>query len=196
MSTFETLRKLNVNDKVEKKNGLSYLSWSWAWDQFKQAYPDAVYEIVKDANGLPYFESHAGAMCYTKVTASGITYEMWLPVMDGANKAMKSVPYEYQTRNGTKTCDAFNMFDVNKTLMRCLVKNLAMFGLALYIYSGEDLPESDPVDASPYVREILATKDLDSLKKVYIASVKACGELKVLEQAKDTRKSELLATQA
>jgi Protein of unknown function (DUF1071) len=196
MSTFETLRKLNVNDKVEKKNNLSYLSWSWAWDQFKQAYPEATYEIVKDPNGLPYFESSAGAMCYTKVTAGGITHEMWLPVMDGANKAMKNLPYEYQTRSGTKTCAAFDMFDVNKTLMRCLVKNLAMFGLALYIYSGEDLPESDPVDVSPYVKEILSTKDLDSLKKVYIASVKACGELKVLEQAKDTRKAELLATQA
>lgn len=195
MSNFETLRKLNVNDKVEKKNNLSYLSWSWAWDQFKQAYPDATYEILKDANGLPYFESHAGAMCYTKVTAGGITHEMWLPVMDGANKAMKSVSYEYPTRNGMKTVEPFTMFDVNKTLMRCLVKNLAMFGLALYIYSGEDLPETDPVDAS-YVREILATTDMDSLKKVYIAAVKACGELKVLEQAKDARKAELTATQA
>ena len=62
MTTFSELRKINVNDKVEKKNGLSYLSWSWAWDQFKQAYPEATYEIVKDENGLPYFESHAGAM--------------------------------------------------------------------------------------------------------------------------------------
>lgn len=196
MSNFETLRKLNVNDKVEKKNNLSYLSWSWAWDNFKQAYPDATYEIVKTAEGLPYFESPAGAMCYTKVTAGGITHEMWLPVMDNSNAAMKCVAYEYQTRNGTKTCQPYTMFDINKTLMRCLTKNLAMFGLGLYIYSGEDLPETDPVDASPYVREILATTDMDSLKKVYIAAVKACGELKVLEQAKDTRKAELTATQA
>jgi hypothetical protein len=66
---------------------------------------------------------------------------MWLPVMDGANQAMKSESYEYSTRYGVKTVDAASMFDINKTLMRCLTKNLAMFGLGLYIYAGEDLPE-------------------------------------------------------
>ncbi len=80
-------------------------------------------------------------MVYTSVTAGGLTYEMWLPVMDGANKAMKAVDYTYKTRFGEKTCEAMTMFDVNKTVMRCLVKNLAMFGLGLYIYAGEDLPQ-------------------------------------------------------
>ena len=69
---------------------------------------------------------------------------MWLPVMDGANKAMKRTPYKYQTKyNGEKTVEAATMMDINKTIMRCLVKNLAMFGLGLYIYAGEDLPETD-----------------------------------------------------
>jgi DNA-directed RNA polymerase subunit RPC12/RpoP len=80
-------------------------------------------------------------MVYTSVTAGGLTYEMWLPVMDGANKTMKALPYKYTTYRGEKTVEAMTMFDVNKTVMRCLVKNLAMFGLGLYIYAGEDLPQ-------------------------------------------------------
>jgi len=148
MSDYKTLRAINVNDHVDKKNGLSYLSWAWAWDEFKQAYPDATYKVVKTADGLPYFETHAGVMVYTEVTAGGLTHEMWLPVMDGANKAMKREPYTYKTKYADKSCDAFDMFDVNKTIMRCLVKNLAMFGLGIYIYAGDDLPE-DEMEAAP-----------------------------------------------
>lgn len=138
MSTFSELCKLNVNDKTEKKGNLTYLSWSWAWQIFKEKYPDATYTIYKNENGLPYvFDPNTGYMVYTTVTADGITHEMWLPVMDGANRAMKAEPYKVYN----KTVEAANMFDVNKAIMRCLTKNLAMFGLGLYIYSGEDLPE-------------------------------------------------------
>ena len=139
---FQELYSLNVNQYVEKKNDLSYLSWSYAWAEFKKIYPDATYEIKKDGQGRCYFgDDHIGYMVYTSVTAGGLTYEMWLPVMDGANKAMKSLAYTYSTRYGEKTVEAMTMFDVNKTVMRCLVKNLAMFGLGLYIYAGEDLPQ-------------------------------------------------------
>ena len=140
---YAEIRKINVNDHIEKKNGLSYLSWAWAWDIFKQHYPDATYKVIKSDVGIPYFETAAGVMVYTEVTADGITHEMWLPVMDGANNAMKAVDYEYDTKYGTKLVKAFDMFDVNKTIMRCLVKNLAMFGLGIYIYAGEDLPDED-----------------------------------------------------
>ena len=80
---------------------------------------------------------------FTKVTINGITKEMWLPVMDSKNKAMKKEPYTYTTKYGEKTVESATMFEINKTIMRCLVKNLAMFGLGLYIYAGEDLPEAD-----------------------------------------------------
>lgn len=199
MKTFNELRLINVNEKVEKKNNLSYLSWSWAWDEFKQAYPDATYEIVKDSNGLPYFESSAGAMCYTKVTANNLTHEMWLPVMDGANKAMKSQPYKYATRTGEKTVEAFTMFDVNKTLMRCLVKNLAMFGLALYIYSGEDLPD-EPIpdlsdEADKWVTLIEKCTDMEVLKITYKDAYSNLSKDKVsverISKAKDAKKLEL-----
>lgn len=145
MNVFETLNNSNVNGHTEEKNGLTYLSWAWAWAEVKKAYPDANYTIEK-FNGLPYvYDENTGYMVYTTVTIEGITHEMWLPVMDGANKAMKSEQYTYKVKRygkeETKTVAAATMFDVNKTIMRCLVKNLAMFGLGLYIYAGEDLPE-------------------------------------------------------
>lgn len=139
---FTQLYSLDCSQWVESKSGLSYLSWANAWGEFKKVYPDAVYEVKKDEAGKCYFgDEDIGYMCYTTVTAGGLTYEMWLPVMDGANKAIKLKPYTYKTKYGDKTVEALTMFDVNKTVMRCLVKNLAMFGLGLYIYAGEDLPE-------------------------------------------------------
>lgn len=139
---FTELYTLDVNQYVEKKQGLSYLSWGFAWKEFKKVYPEATYEVRKDENGRCYFgDADIGYMVYTSVSAGGLTYEMWLPVMDNANKSMKLKPYEYNTRQGKKSVEAISMFDVNKAVMRCLVKNLAMFGLGLYIYTGEDLPE-------------------------------------------------------
>ena len=146
MTKFEELNKINVNGYTEEKNGLTYLSWANAWAEFKKVCPDATYEIVK-FDGKPYvYDEALGYMCYTKVTVDGLTHEMWLPVMDGANKAMKSTAYTYKTKYGEKTCEAATMFDINKTIMRCLVKNLAMFGRGLYIYAGEDLPEEVKIE--------------------------------------------------
>ena len=147
MSNFETLNAINVNEKTEKKKSggteLTYLSWPFAWAEVKKRFEHASYTIWKDEQNRPYvFDPELGYMVYTTVTIEDVTHEMWLPVMDGANKAMKNVPYKYTTKfNGEKTCEAATMMDINKTIMRCLVKNLAMFGLGLYIYAGEDLPE-------------------------------------------------------
>jgi hypothetical protein len=193
MTTYNELRKINVNSHTEKKDNLTYLSWAWAWDEFKQQCPEATYEIIKTPEGLPYFESHAGAMVYTKVTANNETHEMWLPVMDGKNKAMKAQPYTYSTRNGEKTVEAFTMFDVNKTLMRCLVKNLAMFGLGIYIYAGEDLPtgEMDGVLAD-FLAAIEAASDLEELKGIYMKAVAACPKDKAaINDATNAKKAVL-----
>ncbi|MCT3056479.1 DUF1071 domain-containing protein [Leuconostoc citreum] len=146
---FKVLNEIDVSAHVDEKKGgyttLKYLSWSWAWATLKKEYPDATYEIEKFENNLPYvYDENTGYMVFTNVTINGITHEMWLPVMDGANQAMKNKPYSYKTKKGDKQVAAATMFDVNKTVMRCLVKNLAMFGLGLYIYSGEDLPEVEP----------------------------------------------------
>ena len=138
LTTFEKLSAINVNARTEKKNNLTYLSWAWSWSETKKVCPDATYQI-----GMTEYDEQLGFMCHTSVTIGGETLEMWLPVMDGANKSMRKESYDYATRYGTKTCEAATMFDINKTLMRCLVKNLAMFGMGIYIYAGEDLPESD-----------------------------------------------------
>ena len=150
---FEKAYNLNVSEKTEKKEGLTYLSWAWAWAEFKKIYPDATYqvEMFGDYSNLPFvYDDKLGYMVFTSVKADGVTHSMWLPVMNGANKAMRSEPYVYQTKYGEKTVEAATMFDVNKTLMRCLTKNLAMFGLGLYIYAGEDLPE---VEAENKIQE-------------------------------------------
>lgn len=164
---FQELYSLDVSKWVEEKNGLKYLSWANAWAEFKKIYPDAEYRVCKNADGRCYFgDEEIGYMVYTSITAGGLTYEMWLPVMDNNNKAMKMEEYTYEVNNPkfkyaklredgryyddygneqrrtiTKEVDAISMFDVNKAVMRCLTKNLAMFGLGLYIYAGEDLPE-------------------------------------------------------
>lgn len=145
MSVFDTLNAMNVNERTEKKNGLTYLSWAWAWAEVKKKYPDATYTIYKNEYGLPYVcDTNTGYMVYTTVTIEGITHEMWLPVMDSVNHAMKTERYTITNKYGKETVvEAATMFDVNKAVMRCLTKNLAMFGLGLYIYAGEDLPEED-----------------------------------------------------
>lgn len=147
---FNYLFHLDVNSNTEKKKSggttLTYLSWAWAWARVKEKFPTAEYKIERFEGGKPYlYDPLTGYMVFTKVTIANMTYEMWLPVMDGSNKAMKAEPYTYdtKTRKGIVVQSA-TMFDINKTLMRCFVKNLAMFGLGLYIYAGEDLPESEP----------------------------------------------------
>lgn len=150
----------NVNDMTEKKNGFTYLSWALAWEEVLKVYPNATYKIIKNENGLPYFSDDTGAICFTEVTIEGIAHEMWLPVMDGANKAMKKESYTYKTKFGEKSVEAYTMFDVNKTIMRCLVKNLAMFGLGLYIYAGEDLPTiEEEKTVTPEVKKELTEDD-------------------------------------
>ena len=157
---FNALYSLDLNDKLEKRDDndkLSYLSWANAWVEFKSAYPSATYRIIKNpSTNLPYFsDPNIGIIVYTEVSCDGVSHEMWLPVMNGANKAMKEVPYTYQVWDSykkqyvEKTVQAATMFDINKTIMRCLVKNLAMFGLGLYVYAGEDIPSTDEPNTEP-----------------------------------------------
>jgi hypothetical protein len=165
INVFETLNKIDVKSKVEKKKNLTYLSWAWAWAEVKKKYPLATYEIFKDEQNKPYiYDEKLGYMCFTKVTIEDETLEMWLPVMDGANKAMKDLGYTYTTKFGDKKVEPASMFDINKTIMRCLVKNLAMFGMALYIYAGEDLPEEPEKDCIKLLNDC---KDLKELGNVY-----------------------------
>ena len=160
-SVFERLSAINVNEHVEKKDNLTYLSWAWAWSVTKKECPDATYKILPTD-----YDEALGFMCHTSVTIQGETLEMWLPVMDGKNKSMKKEAYTYSTKYGEKQVEAATTFDINKTMMRCLVKNLSMFGLGIYIYAGEDLPESEtPAPATPPAASTPKQTELVDLKK-------------------------------
>lgn len=151
---FEKAYKVDCSKYIEKKDTgigrpLSYLSWAWAWAKFKTIYPEGEYEIVK-FDGLPYIaDMNLGIVVYTRVRTSPDDQwlEMWLPVMDPSNRAMKLDTYSYKAYDRDKRTyvdkyvKAADMMDINKTLMRCLTKNLAMFGLGLSIYAGEDVPQ-------------------------------------------------------
>ena len=148
---WDTLSKIDCSAKTEKKNGLTYLSWSWAWGIAMEYFPDAQYEI-RQWNDKPYLiDELLGILVETKVTINGLTRLMVLPVMDSSNKSQKTVSYTYKTKAGERTVEAATMFDINTSIMRCIVKNLAMFGLGHYIYAGEDLPTPIQEQAKEYL---------------------------------------------
>ena len=130
-SVFATLNAINVNEKTEVKNGLTYLSWAWAWAEVKKAYPDATYTIYECVNPMGYVCNYFsdGRTCWVKtgVTINGLEHVEELPVMDFKNKSI--------------FLDSVTSFDVNKAIQRSLTKAVARHGLGLYIYAGEDLPE-------------------------------------------------------
>lgn len=128
-NVFETLSKINVNDKTEKKNGLTYLSWAWAWGEVKKRFPDVQSKVYETPEGCIYWTD--GKTCWVKtgVTINGQEYIEYLPVMDYANRA---IPLERVTS-----------MDANKAIQRSITKAIARHGLGLYIYAGEDLPEDE-----------------------------------------------------
>lgn len=186
--SFEKLYQIDVNDKTDKKNGLTYLSWAFAVAEFKKVHPNMTYEVKKFENGLPYvYDPNTGYMVFTSVTVDDVTHEMWLPVMDSANNAMKNEPYSFKTKYGKEvTVSAATMFDINKTIMRCLTKNFAMFGLGLYIYAGEDLPEdlrSDD-DKIAEIKQLIQETKTDTKKFLYSMGAKFKRELGSVDELK------------
>lgn len=173
---FKILRQIDVSEHIEKleQNNitLSYLSWAWAFDTIQQMLPIS-YKVKHftdlAGNEQPYmFDEATGYMVETEMTILGITKGMWLPVMDSNNRAMKKEAYNVTFKSGRNvSVQPANMFDVNKTIMRCLVKNLSLFGLGLYIYAGEDLPEKP--------KEYITQEQIDEMKKL---GVKIDGVLK------------------
>lgn len=163
---FQILNDINVNDKTEKKNGLTYLSWAWAWGEVKKMFPDATYTIYENANGCFYHTD--GKTCWVKtgVTVCGIEHIEYLPVMDYKNK---SIPLENVTS-----------FDVNKAIQRSLTKAVARHGLGLYIYAGEDLPENTPEGKQAKKKPPI---DLDQIIQQNTVYVKTIQELTQLSKA-------------
>lgn len=148
---FEVLSQINVNDSVKVKPNASkakYLPWSNAWAEVKQQFPDAAWRVVEYFTGndsgmtVPYCATEIGIMVKTEVTIDGQTQSCMLPVLNSRNSALKTTPYTIKTKYGDTVVAAATMFDINTTIMRCLVKNIAMFGLGLYIYTDDTMPEA------------------------------------------------------
>lgn len=170
---FQALNEINVNEHTEKKNGLTYLSWAWAWGEVKKVFPDATYTIYQNEalGGMPYFTDGKTCMVKTGVTINGIEHIEFLPVMDYKNR---SIP-----------ADSVTTFDINKAIQRSLTKACARHGLGLYIYAGEDLPEAEtpqvaqpkptkPQPPKPYVPQ--NTAEAPDYRKLCIRTWKAMGK--------------------
>lgn len=126
---FEKLNDINVTEKIEKKNGLSYLSWAYAWGEIKKQHPSAQYKVYENPDGWNYFTDKRTCWVKVSVTIEGLEHIEYLPVMDARNR---SIPL-----------DSVTSFDVNKAIQRAITKACARHGLGLYIYAGEDLPENE-----------------------------------------------------
>ena len=178
--TIETLLKRNVNEHVEKKMNLSYLSWAWAWAEALKADPGASFK-VEMFDGKCFMDINGTAMVFVTVTMFGKPMTCQLPVMDYKNKAILKP----------------DAFAVNTAIMRCMTKALSLHGLGLYIYAGEDLPQEDvePVDINKFVNTIKASKDMEELKTAFAEAYKAANKNKTalneINQAKEARKAEL-----
>lgn len=135
-SVFETLSSINVSGKTEKKNGLTYLSWAYAWAEVKKLYSSAQYKVYeRDTQYGPVNYFTDGMTCYVKVgvTIEGLEYIEMLPVMDYRNKSI--------------ALDKVTSCDVNKTIQRAITKAIARHGLGLYVYAGEDYPDTAPTQS-------------------------------------------------
>lgn len=150
-SVFEVLSSIDVNSKVEKKNGLSYLSWAWAWSVVKENFPTATYTIYENNEGYNYHHDGVTAWVKTGVTIQEIEHIEYLPIMDYRNKSIGLAE--------------LTSFDVNKAIQRSLTKAIARHGLGLYIYAGEDLPASTQSSPNQSGKIPLAVND-DNWAKV------------------------------
>ena len=176
---FNTLFQIDVSDHIEKKNGLDYLSWAWAWAEVKKLYPRSFYTIYETLDGRNYFDD--GKTCWVKtgVTVVDGDYSLehieYLPVMDYKNASIAK--------------DKVTSFDVNKAIQRSLTKACARHGLGLYVYAGEDLPEEIKQQKEEEAKQAEAAKkknseELEKLRQQVIeTATKKINEEKVPQQA-------------
>jgi hypothetical protein len=140
------LLKINVNEHTEKKNGLTYLSWAWAWREALKADQSATFD-VQTFEGKPYMDVNGTGMVWVTVTMFGQPRTCMLPVMDYKNKPILNP----------------DAFAVNTAIMRCMTKALALHGLGIYIYAGDDLPQSD---APTTMGELTKQEDAPKYEKI------------------------------
>ncbi len=158
MNVFKTLNRINVNENTEDKNGLTFLSWAWAWAEVKKAYPEATYFVYENEDGWNYHHDGKTAWVKTSVTIEGLEHMEYLPILQGN----KSIPL-----------DKITSFNVNTAIQRSITKNCARHGLGLYIYAGEDLPDIPVWDAGERdeythaIKETVGESDFDGIKQLW-----------------------------
>ena len=168
------LLKINVNDHTERKGNLTYLSWAWAWAEVLKIDPAASWVAHEWADRPAMFLPDGSAMVKVSVTVKGDTKLCVLPVMDNRNRAIQNP----------------DAFAINTAIMRCLAKAIAMHGLGLYIYAGEDLPEAEKKEPNPEVlAQIAASADVAALTALFRALPVDARKLHM--DAFTTRKKEL-----
>jgi len=195
--------KTNVNEHTEKKNGLTYLSWAWAWAEALKADPEATFKIEMFGDKC-YMEINGTAMVFVTVTLFGKPMMCQLPVMDSYNKSITIEGVTTINKYGKEVTTKLDSFNVNTAIMRCMTKALALHGLGMYIYSGEDLPlgENENEEGTPdegkmldYIAAIEATTTVDELKDIYIRAFADCDGNKAWQTkmiaAKDAKKKGL-----
>ena len=178
MTTFNEIRKINVNEHTEKKGKFTYLSWAWAVDQLLQLDPSATWQYNK-----PESFPDGTMMVFCSVSAFGKTMTSMLPVLNHQNKAISNP----------------SAMDVNTAMQRCLVKAIALHGLGLYIYAGEDIPDEDPVDltegANFWIENINKCQSIEELKQAYNNAYTVLSKdknaVQMIANAKDAKKAQL-----
>ena len=156
---FEELNNINVSDKVEKKNGLNYLSWAYAWGELKKKHPTANSKVYEREDGRIYFDDGRTAWVKVSITVNEIEHIEYLPIMDNRNQ---SIPV-----------DKITSFNVNTSIQRALTKAIGRHGLGLYIYAGEDLPESedDTPNTEPKKQEETNFVEMTENQKILINKI-------------------------
>ena len=193
--------KTNVNEHTEKKNGLTYLSWAWAWAEALKADPEATYKIEMFGDKC-YMDINGTAMVFVTVTLFGKPMMCQLPVMDSYNKSITVEGITAINKYGKEVTTKLDSFNVNTAIMRCMTKALSLHGLGLYIYAGEDLPEGESDEGTPdegrmldYIAAIESTTTVDELKNIYIEAFAATDGNKAWQTkmiaAKDAKKKVL-----
>jgi hypothetical protein len=169
------LLKLNVNEHTEKKNGLTYLSWAWAWAKALIADPAATFE-VKMFGDNPYMVIGDTAMVWVTMTMFGKPMTCMLPVMDNKNAPISVKGRQYKDKYNKDQVSIIDSFNVNTAIMRCLVKAIALHGLGLYIYAGEDLPEEPRLEPEPEPKPELKPETSEKLGQSVQKAVKSVAK--------------------
>ena len=144
-SSFDELNKIDVSKYVEKKGNFNYLSWAYAVRELKKVCPDATWGVIKAEDGSPFMQTACGYFVEVWVEVEGCRLSQVHPVLDNRNKPIESP----------------NSFHINTSIQRALAKAIALHGLGLYIFAGEDLPEPDKL-TSKQIKDLLdSAKSLD-----------------------------------